>query len=152
EWQLYVLQIANAQRAWETGNAWLCSHHLNQCQPDLRGWEHDFLYSLANQNHVTLRGHPAQGLSCVAYSPDGKLLASAANYRLEFREMRHPGEVKLWDAVSGQLLRTLTGFPGAVNGVAFSPDSKSLVSVSSGRGESSELRLWDVASGRPIWA
>src|SRR5262249_23740043 len=151
EWQLYVLQIANAQREWDAGNAWLAQYYLNQCRPDLRGWEHDYLYSLGNQHHETLRGRSGQGLTGVVYSPDGKLLACAANYRMDNPLARRPGEVQLWDAVSGQLVRTLTDFTGSVQGVAFSPDSKSLVSVSGPPREPGELKLWDVATGRLIW-
>ena len=46
------------------------------------------------------QGHRAAGAS-VAFSPDGKRLASAG--------IRSPGEVKVWDAQTGQELLTLKG-------------------------------------------
>ena len=54
-----------------------------------------------------------------AYRPDGKLLASAT----------WDGTVKVWDATTFKEPRTIKP-PGAVYGVAFSPDGKQVVSVS----------------------
>jgi WD40 repeat protein len=48
-------------------------------------------------------------LNCLAFSPDGKLLA-AGGYK---------GEVQLWDAASGKLMARLPGRHHAINGVFF---------------------------------
>jgi hypothetical protein len=52
--------------------------------------------------------------------------------------------LKLWDAATGRLLRTLQGHSKSVTSVAFSPDGRYLVSGS----EDNSLKLWDVATGR----
>jgi tetratricopeptide (TPR) repeat protein len=54
--------------------------------------------------------------------------------------------VKLWDPVSGQEVRTLTGRTGEVVAVAFSPDGTQLASGCA----LGTVTLWDVASGREI--
>jgi WD40 repeat protein len=87
----------------------------------------------------TLEGHHFEVYS-VAFSPDGKTLASGGGY---FSADLKPGEVFLWDVGTGALLHSLKGHAGGVWSVAFSPDGKTLASGSADR----TVRLWDVATG-----
>lgn len=66
----------------------------------------------------------------VAFSPDGRMLTSGGRDKT----------VRLWDAGTGQLLRTLEGHTHGVNSVAFSPDGRTLAS---GSGDAT-VRLWGV--------
>lgn len=66
-----------------------------------------------------------------AYSPDGALLA-----------VPNGGEVFLFDANSGQLLRRFRGRGGRVGSVAFSPNGAVLA-----MGDEEIVRLWDPRSG-----
>ena len=59
----------------------------------------------------------------MAFSPDGRLLATASGDRT----------ARLWDSATGEPVRTLTGHTDAVYGVAFSPDGRLLATASGDR-------------------
>jgi tricorn protease-like protein len=82
---------------------------------------------------ATLKGHKSS-VTSLAYSPDGKLLASGSD----------DDTVKLWDATTGREHATLEGHGNSVLSVSFSPDSKTLASGS----QDKSIKLWDVTTGK----
>ncbi len=83
-------------------------------------------------------GHDGE-VSTVAWSPDGRMLASASFTA---------GEVRLWDTATGKPLRLLEGHEAYIRAVAFAPDGKTLLS---GSGDNT-LRQWDVNTGKQLRA
>lgn len=85
--------------------------------------------------HYTLTGHMGQ-VESVAYSPDGKLLATAGDDKMAI----------LWDAATGKMLMTLRGHTQVIEIIAFSPDGKKLATGS----DDKTVKLWDVQTGKEL--
>jgi WD40 repeat protein len=150
----YNANMLLTQLAWEQHQVDRFVQLLEEQPEDLRGFEWYYWHRKFHQGHITLRGHTLPVLS-VAFSPDGRRLASAGGFGAE------PGQVKLWDAQTGQEIRTLTGHTGEVTSVAFSPDGRRLASAG---GESKPfsadgkrpgpgdwtVKVWDLQTGKAI--
>lgn len=89
----------------------------------------------------TLSGHSGNVFTIV-YSPDGKLLASGG-----------VGEVRVWDVESGAMRYAL---PLIANSwylaIAFSPDSKYLLTAPESRDSAGLISLWDAETGKSAGA
>jgi WD40 repeat protein len=77
---------------------------------------------------LTLKGHK-NGVTSVAFSPDGRVLASGSGDH----------NIIMWDPDKGDRLQTFEGHRGSVEGMAFSPNGRLLASVSADR----EVILWE---------
>ncbi len=115
---------------------------------ELKVWD-----ARTRQEVLTLKGHRGM-VSSVCFSPDGKRIASGSGGQKEDSSSPYPfGEVKLWDATTGELLKTLRthmgflpGHKGLVYQLAFSPDGKSIASEST----DGTRKVWEAQTGEGL--
>lgn len=94
-----------------------------------------WIYDIESGNALDL--FPMYGVSCLAFSPDGKTLVSGSTQH----------NLILWDMTTGESLYTfIDGYQIDVFSVAFSPDGQTLVSGHAG----GYLRMWETATGKHI--
>jgi WD40 repeat protein/serine/threonine protein kinase len=93
------------------------------------------VWDLRTEQQTVLSGHDGD-INRVVYSRDGARLATASDDHT----------VRLWDATTGQLLRTLRNHQRGAVDVAFSPDGATLASA----GRDRTVRLWDVTTGAEV--
>jgi WD40 repeat protein len=95
--------------------------------------------NLTSAGKKAVKGAHLSLVESLAYSPDGKYLASGS-YQ----------EVVLWDARTGMLRKRLTGFAERVVTLAFSNDGKLLATGGGAPSLEGELKIFDVASGKML--
>jgi len=78
----------------------------------------------------------SQGITSVAWSPTGSIIASGSGYV--------GGPIRLWDAASGRLLGELPGHTGWICELIFAADGQRLYSASADQ----TIRIWDVGERR----
>jgi WD40 repeat protein len=103
-----------------------------------------YVRSLIDPNLTTADKKPLRGahvaiVDALAYSPSGKFLVSGGFQK-----------VKVWDAQTGALRTTLTGFADRVVALAFSPDGKYLATGGGAPTEDGEIKVFDAATWKPV--
>jgi len=83
---------------------------------------------------LELKGHTSDVWG-VAFSPDGKYLASGSS----------DGTARLWDLATGETVHIFEGHAGEVGELQFSPDGKTLLV-----GSTEAAHLWAIPSGQLV--
>jgi WD40 repeat protein/serine/threonine protein kinase len=84
----------------------------------------------------------------LAFSPDGLRIAGALGSYELFEIDPRPGQVRVWDAQSGDLLFALPGHDQPLIAVAWSPDGRWIASA----GWDQVVKVWDVSTRREVHA
>ena len=87
-----------------------------------------------------LQGTNTSPVTASAFSPDGRLILTASEKQMT-----------LWDAATGQKIRSLRGHEDRINVIRFLPDGRALSGSGSWQGKKDNtVRLWDVSAGKEI--
>ncbi len=92
---------------------------------------------LVRDGKATLATRHDDVIQAMAFSPDGRVLATAGYDRL----------LKLWDVEAGKEVRVLRDHSDSVYGLGFSPDGRLLASGGADRA----VKVWDVATGSRLY-
>jgi WD40 repeat protein len=132
-------------RLWDVGERKV-AHRLTECSYDVAFspiarrfvCPGDFgIYDSEKAQQLSKLSGTVGVYGCVAYSHDGKLIASG----------NKEGYVQLWNAQTGKEIVHRSGHEGGVRAVAFSPDGSLAASVSR---DDATIRVWGMASGAEL--
>src|SRR5207237_4227712 len=112
----------------------LQAHLPRHGETDRRGFEWFYFWNLCKgDQRMTLTNHSGV-VNCVAFSPDGKLLATGS--------VGNP--VRIWDSATGKIVKTLP--EQNVVSLAFAPDGRML-----GVGGRDQVIVWNLENERVVF-
>jgi len=98
---------------------------------------------IIDRESCRFHGYSAYMPRSVAFNPDGRQIVTDGMYSY------YGGTITLWDAQTGEAIRTIRGHRFYPLSVAFSPDGRRIVS---GEAEHRVARVWDALTGAQLMA
>jgi WD40 repeat protein len=94
------------------------------------------LWNIRDGVEIARLANRSGDITCLAFSPDGELLASASR----------DWPILIWSVGAQRIKLALNGHTGGVNSLAYASDGKTLLSA----GDDGTVRLWNTATGQAI--
>lgn len=91
--------------------------------------------SIESRLELSLRGHKER-VGAASYSPDGKRIVTASGDKT----------ARVWDAASGELLKTLAGHTERVSSAVYSAEGTQILTASADK----TARIWDARTGKTV--
>jgi eukaryotic-like serine/threonine-protein kinase len=141
---LYAADVALAGHVLQEGDFGRARRTLDRLRPrrgetDLRGFEWRYLSNLCQGEQLATLGRHEWIVTCVAFAPDGKTVASGGL----------GGAVKIWDAEKFTCRQTLNICTDAVWSVAFTPDGGELMIAHTSGVELRDTVSWQMRTNFP---
>ncbi len=142
ERSLYFRRVGQVQGERNINMIGRAQRLLEDCPPSMRDFEWHYLNSICNSELMILRGH-RDTIWSLAVSPDESVIATGSG---EWG-FASPGEIILWNAHTGEILRRIEAHDGPIMGLGFSPDGRYLASCSIGweSAPAEPVKIWSVA-------
>jgi WD40 repeat protein len=133
KYQLGIGNMLLAAAAYNNRDVQAAANRLEMVPIAQRGFEWNYISRMSSGAIFTLYRHTSN-VTCVAFSPDGKRLATGCYDRM----------TRIWDARTGNLLATLNQHNAPIIAVAFSPDGTRIATGSYYQ----SAKVWDAQDGR----
>jgi WD40 repeat protein/serine/threonine protein kinase len=146
----YINRVNRASREVQDDNIALAEDLLQGCPRERRGWEWHYVNRLCHAERLSVEV-PAGGVYAIAYSPDGRQIATAAGG--PFSLGNGGPNVELWDRETGRRRLALPGTEHHIWSLAFSPDGAKL--AVGGRNHPSgrpQVLVCNAKTGEEIWS
>jgi WD40 repeat protein len=143
-WEDYVNRVNRAYAEVDKDNVALAEDLLHGCPTERRGWEWHYVKRLCHSERLSLEAS-SPSISAIAFSPDGRLLATGSGGPFFGGDGRP--NVELWDRDTGRRKQILAGTVNAIWSLGYSPDGTKLALG----GSRPQIKVLDVKSGEVLW-